>query len=157
MEKNAIVNSQTNIFQNAVSATPDVSSGYCKGLQAMKGNSSVLKVADSRRLQGSVDIDECTKRLYPQEARWDYVIGYGDRAYFVEVHPANTSNVTEMVNKANWLEKWLRNKAPELEKLRVDILYWVPSGKVAILRNSPQYRKLALHKLVLTKTPFEIK
>lgn len=43
MEKNAIVNSQTNIFQNAVSATPDVSSEYCKGLQAMKGNSSVLK------------------------------------------------------------------------------------------------------------------
>lgn len=63
-----------NVFQKAVLATPEVSSGYCNGLQAMKGNSSMLKVSDTRKLQGSVDIDDCTKSLYPHDARWDYAI-----------------------------------------------------------------------------------
>lgn len=145
-----------NVFQKAVLATPEVSSGYCKGLQAMKGNSPMLKVSDTRKLQGSVDIDDCTKSLYPQAARWDYAIGYNDKAYFAEVHPANTSNVIEMINKANWLEAWLKNKATDLAKIREDNLFWIPSGKVAILKNSRQYRQLALHKLTLTKLPFEL-
>lgn len=38
------------VFQKAVMATSDVSSGYCKGLQAMKGNSSMLKVSDTRHI-----------------------------------------------------------------------------------------------------------
>lgn len=145
-----------NVFHKAVLSTPDVSSGYCKGLQAMKSNSSMLKVSDTRKLQGSVDIDDCTKNMCPQDARWDYAIGYNDKAYFVEVHPANTSNVIEMINKANWLEAWLKNKATDLAKIREDNLFWIPSGKVAILKNSKQYRQLALHKLTLTKVPFEL-
>lgn len=146
-----------NVFHKAVLATPEVSSGYCKGLQAMKGNSSMLKVSDTRKLQGSVDIDDCTKNLYPHDARWDYAVGYNDKAYFVEMHPANTSNVVEMINKAKWLESWLKNKAVDLGKIRENNLYWVPSGKVAILKNSKQYRQLSLHKLVLVSNPFMLK
>lgn len=151
------IKTKVNVFQQAVLATPDVSSGYCKGLQAMKSKSSVLKVSDTRKLQGSVDIDDNTKNLYPQDARWDYAVGYNDKAYFVEVHPANTSNVVEMINKAKWLESWLKNKAVDLGKIREDKLYWIPSGKIAILKGSSQYRQLALHKLALTTVPFEIK
>lgn len=141
------IKTKVNVFQKAVLVTSDVSFGYCKGLQAMKSNSSMLKASDTRKLQGSVDIDDCTKNLYPHDARWDYAIGYNDKAYFVEVHPANTSNIVEMMNKAKWLETWLKNKALELGKIREDKFYWIPSGKVAILKSSSQYRQLALHKL----------
>lgn len=154
---NMKIKTNLNVFHKAVLATPEVSSGYCKGLQAMKGNSSILKVSDTRELQGSVDIDDCTKNLYPHAARWDYAIGYNDKAYFVEVHPANTSNVVEMINKAKWLEAWLKEKATELAKIREGNLYWIPSGKVAILKNSKQYRQLALHKLVLVSNSFILK
>lgn len=151
------VTSRENVFQAAVLATPDVASGYCKGLQAMKGNSSMLRVSDNRCLMGSVDIDDSTKNLYPHDARWDYAVGYKDKAYFVEVHPANTSNVVEMLHKVNWLETWLKEKATELANIREGNFYWVPSGRVAILKSSPQYRKLALHKLVLVSNPFMLK
>lgn len=63
----------------------------------------------------------------------------------------------EMINKANWLESWLKEKATELANIREDNLYWIPSGKVAILKNSKQYRQLALHKLVLVSNPFMLK
>ena len=158
-EKNetTLEGSQMNRFQIAVLATSDISLGYSKGLQAMKGNSSMLKVSDNRSLQGSVDIDACTKALYPNASRWDYAVGYKDRAYLVEVHPANTSNVVEMINKAKWLEGWLKDKAVEIAKIRMNNLYWIPSGKVALLKTSPQYRRLALHRLVLTSNPLMIK
>lgn len=149
--------SQMNRFQIAVLATSDISLGYSKGLQAMKGNSSMLKVADNRSLQGSVDIDACTKALYPNGARWDYAVGYKDKAYLIEVHPANTSNVAEMVNKAKWLENWLKKETVEIAKIRMNNLYWIPSGKVALLKTSPQYRRLALHRLVLASNPLIIK
>lgn len=148
---------ETNVFKEAVLATADVSSGYRSGLQAMKANSSLLKATDTRKLQGSVNIDDCTKTLYPDKSRWDYAVGYENRAYFVEVHPANTSNIAEMVNKAAWLKKWLKSRAPEIDKIRMDVLYWIPTGKVSILTNSPKYRQLARHKISLTRTPFEIK
>lgn len=150
-------NVQQNVFKAAVEATPDITFGYCNGLQAFKSNSSLLKVANTRKLLGSVDIDDATKNLYPQDARWDYAVGYEDNAYFVEVHPANTSNVAEMAKKAKWLETWLKDKAGELAKIRDGNLLWIPSGKVAILKSSPQYRSLAQHKLVLTTNPFTMK
>lgn len=89
--------------------------------------SAKVKAEDGRKLQGSVDIDACTKGKYPNDARWDYAIGYDGKAMFVEVHPANTSNVREM------------------------------ESKVAILKNSPQYRRLAKHHLQITKVPFILK
>lgn len=155
-KRNSVTNAEeANKFEDAVLATPDISSGYCKGLQALKSNSSLLQIPDTRRLQGSVDIDENTRPLYPESSRWDYAVGYEDKAYFMEVHPASTSNVVEIINKAIWLEKWLKNRAPELGKIRVSQLCWIPSGKVAISKTSTQYRNLALHKIALTKTPFE--
>lgn len=45
--------------------------------------------------------------LYPNASRWDYAIGYDQKAWFVEVHPANTSNVKEMLKKVEWLESRL--------------------------------------------------
>lgn len=88
-------------FEKAVKATDDIALGFCSGLQALGSNSVVIKVQNNRSLNGSVDIDTTTSSLYPQDARWDYTVGYDNRAYFVEVHPANTSNVKEMIHKKN--------------------------------------------------------
>lgn len=131
-------------FKEAVEKTSDIKAGYRIGLQALGVNKSHVAATDPRKIDGSVDIDKCTRMLYPNSARWDYAIGYDGKAYFLEIHPANTSNVEEMIKKAKWLNEWLNDKAPSLKSLAANNdYYWVPSGKVCILKNSPQYRKLS--------------
>lgn len=71
---------------------------------------------------------------------------------FVEVHPANTSNVDEVVKKKKWLDVWLKTNALDLKAMMAGTgYYWIASGKVAILPNSPQAREIAKNKLVLCK------
>lgn len=49
-------------FQQAVENTPEVSNAYKPGLQALKkGETSKIIVADSKKLDGSVDIDSALK------------------------------------------------------------------------------------------------
>ncbi len=147
-----------NVFQSAVYCIADLKDGYRKGLQALKGNSAKVSASNRQELLGSVDIDECTKKRYPNASRWDYVIGYARKAWFVEVHPANTSNVQEMLKKVLWLEGWLQKEGRPLATIRNDSLhYWIPSGKMCILKTSPQYRSLAKYKLQITNCPFVLK
>lgn len=137
-------------FREAVEKTSDIKNGFCCGLQALGGNAKQITALDTRMLSGSVDIDKCTKKLYPNAARWDYVIGYNERAYFLEIHPANTSNVKDMMRKAAWLNGWLNDKAPSLKALQANnAYYWIASGKHCILPHSPQYRKLSQSKVKL--------
>lgn len=137
-------------FKEVVEATPEISKGYCNGLQALKGYAAKVVADDPLKLNGSVDIDACTLELYPEEPRWDYVIGYDGKAYFLEVHSANTSDVKKIILKAEWLKQWLQRKAPALKTIAANVpFYWVPSGKYAIQTNSPQYRKLAQSKILL--------
>lgn len=136
----------SNVFEMAVDSTPDVRGHYMKGLTALKGNHrNRVKAKDTRELDGSVDIDAATAPVYPQEHRWDYAIGYAGKAHFVEVHPATTSEMETVLKKKAWQEKWLREKAPEIEKLKADHPYhWIASGRTAILQTSSQYKRLAL-------------
>lgn len=137
-------------FENAVTNTPDIACGYRKGIQAFGANSSYVQVDDTRKLEGSVDIDECTKDIYPNDSRWDYALGYDEKAYFIEVHPASTSDVTTVIAKAKWLNGWLKRNAKDLEALWAsDNLYWVASGKIKILPKSRQYRMLMQSKILL--------
>lgn len=105
-------------FELAVTNTPDIAGGYKNGLQAFGRNSSFVEVDDIKKLEGSVDIDECTKELYPDEPRWDYALGYDGKAYFIEVHPASTSDVKTVIEKAKWLDGLLNAKAKELKALK---------------------------------------
>lgn len=140
-----------NVFEEAVKAIPQISQSYCTGLRAMGKDASRVCAADTKIFTGSVDIDRATKKLYPEDARWDFAIGYGAAAYFVEVHPASTSNVSEVINKANWLRLWLREAGNPLRGLWADgVLHWVASGKVAIAKTSPQYRRLSVAGVRLT-------
>ena len=147
-----------NAFKSAVESTPDLKDGYRQGLRAMGNNSVKVSVPERDGLMGSCDIDGCTKDLYPEAARWDYVIGYKQKAWFVEVHPASTSNVDDMVKKVQWLEQWLKTKGQKLAAIRVNKThYWIPSGKVRITKTSRQYHALAKHGIQITSVPFVMK
>lgn len=137
-------------FRQAVEDTPEIRTGYCNGLQALGANARLVAAEDTRKLEGSVDIDACVHDLYPNGARWDYAVGYEGKAYFLEIHPASTSNVKEMMKKAEWLTGWLNEKAPALKAMAAGkVYYWLASGKQSILSNSPQYRKLSQSRIRL--------
>ena len=96
---------------------------------------------DTRKIEGSADIDTCLVSRYPSANRWDYAIGYDGRCYFVEVHPASTSEVTAVIAKKNWLVRWLdHQQSPLLE--RKHSFHWVATGKVAIRKGSRQHNQL---------------
>ena len=145
--------SESTTFKSIVQAIPAIAGAYREGLQALESqDAGKVKPQNPRKLSGSVYLDKCLKTTNPHDARWDYVIGYREKAYFVEVHPANTSNVDEVVKKKKWLEVWLKTNALDLKAMMAGTgYYWIASGKVAILPNSPQARKIAKNKLVLCK------
>lgn len=150
MSKNKIIKKPLipiNAFRKAIEETPDVANGYCSGLQALENvdkNAVILK--DNRKVDGSLNIDKETKCLYPNDPRWDYAIGYDDKVFFVEVHPANTSNISEMARKKEWLKKWLKSKAPLLDTLpsgRPQFLWAATESGVHISKQASYMRKLA--------------
>ena len=145
--------SDSTTFKSIVQAIPAIAGAYREGLQALESKGAgKVKPQNPRKLSGSVYLDKCLKTTNPHDARWDYVIGYSEKAYFVEVHPANTSNVDEVVKKKKWLDVWLKTNALDLKAMMAGTsYYWIASGKVAILPNSPQARKIAKNKLVLCK------
>lgn len=136
-------------FRQAVANTPDIANAYYPGLQAIpSGDSARMSCSNSRKVAGSICLDEAVKKLYPNASRWDYGIGLeenqnSDRVIWVEVHPASTHNVKELVSKLNWLKNWLENSAPQIKALGRSHFHWIASGKIAILKNSPQARSLA--------------
>ncbi len=135
-------------FIEAVKSCDEIKDALRPGLTALKANSKVVNAVNTKLIDGSVDIDEAVKTIRPNESRWDYVVGYADEAYFIEVHPANTSNVEEMVKKVRWLKNWLATTAPDLKALhKKEVYYWVPSGNVKILKGSVQDRKIAANHL----------
>ena len=52
-------------FADAVQGTPEIAECLKKGLQALGANSNKIKVRVTRDLKGSVDIDSCLAKLYP--------------------------------------------------------------------------------------------
>jgi len=130
-----------NNFKEAVESTPEVASGYCVGLRALGKNSVCVKVADSHCLEGSLDIDSEVKNLYANQNRWDYSVGYSGKAYFIEVHPASSSDVRVVLAKLAWLKQWLIQKAPALNNMKSPKpFYWVQTKSCGILKTSAQYR-----------------
>jgi hypothetical protein len=135
---------QTLTFKQAVEATPDITNGYQIGLSALGQYSNKINVKDTRLLNGSVDIDTCTTRKYPNANRWDYALAYSQKVYFVEVHSANTSQVSTVLRKLQWLKDWLNSDAPEINKLKAQQpYYWIMSNNNQILRGSSQARQIS--------------
>jgi len=135
-------------FKEAVEATSDIATCYKSGLTALGNHSKRIKAADTLQLQGSVNIDECTKAIYPTTNekstghRWDYAIAYKSEVYFIEIHSAKTDEVKTMINKLEWLKNWLHSKAPEINKLKAkqNAFVWIQSKNFQLLPSSPQYK-----------------
>ncbi len=142
-----------NSFEKAVAAVPDVAGGYCQGLAALGSDSRYVTVGNTRNIDGSVDIDTCTKTLYPDANRWDYAISYAGKAYFMEIHPATGGMVKEMEAKLAWLKLWLKQKAKPLEAYPAGSprFSWVHSGKCGLSKTSTEYRRAALMGLIPRK------
>lgn len=127
-------------FEAAVKATANVASGYKRGLQALEKDHSQKIKADTKKIEGSLFIDECLKKI-DNGNRWDYAIGYKGEVYFVEVHSANTSEVSTVLKKLAWLKVWLNNGGTAINSIKAkDCYHWIQSGKFNILKQSRQYR-----------------
>jgi len=141
---------QKNPFQSAINRTAQISLCYQNGLQAL-AHDHRQKINLAEPAQGSVDIDGCVVALYPNDNRWDYVFGYKGRAYFVEVHPANSSEVSVVIAKLAWLKQWLVAHAPDLNAIIAeDAFHWLQSSGFNIPPASRYYR-LAEQKRIMPK------
>jgi len=130
-------------FEQIVKETAEITHGYQIGLKAFGQHSKKILLNDNRACEGSVDIDTCTQAIYPESHRWDYCFSYKNEIYFVEVHSADTGEVSTVENKLRWLKNWLQQKAPEINKRKAkNAFYWIQSNGFHIKPNSPQFRRL---------------
>ena len=147
--------SQPATFRDAVADAPSpVNQAYRHGKQALEGrHRKLVTCSDTQRLTGSIDLDATLAQEpeYVNQSRWDYGIGYRprmgtERAVWVEVHTATTTEVSAVIKKLEWLRAWLRAEAEQLNRLTSDVgqdsFVWIASNGDHILRNSPQFRKL---------------
>ena len=131
-------------FVNAIESIPELAECLKAGLQALGANRSKVAVRSTRELVGSVDIDTCLKKYYPTESRWDYVFGYKNHIYYMEIHPASsTGEIGKVVAKLAWLKQWHRHSAPCLENLEhCSTYHWIPSGRTASSVKRGRYRQI---------------
>jgi hypothetical protein len=139
-----------NAFQKAVSDTPDLGKhAYHAGLKALTAAHRKRIQQGEARILGSINLDGALCQRYPNEPRWDYGIGIqkGNKPYaiWVEVHPANTSNVSEVLLKLRWLKGWLSGQATQLHALTPPqrAYHWIATDGVHITPNSQEARQLA--------------
>lgn len=139
-----------NQFKTAVASTPQIKTAYRSGLQALGQYSKHIQLSNKADCDGSVDIDTSVKNAHPQANRWDFCLSYKAEAFFVEVHPAHTGEVNTVIKKLNWLKQWLREHAPEIDRMKSKSkhpYYWIQSNGFHILPGSPQFRQAIQHKI----------
>ena len=130
-------------FEEAVRRVPELAACLKNGLQALGSNSKKVKVTFTPKLEGSVNIDDCLKKRYPEAHRWDYVFGYNGWLYYVEVHPSRLSEVKSVIAKFEWLRQWRRTAAQSLENLKGSSSYhWVSSGTTTTILPGSRQRKM---------------
>ena len=144
-------------FRRAVKAAPaPVEGAWRPELEALEQHHQrKVSRADGSQLTGSIDLDTALQPVhrYTNAPRWDYGVGYkprsgGERAIWIEVHRAVTSEVASVLRKRNWLRGWLAREANELRRMtdRGDAgerYIWIAAGRINIPRNSPQARRLS--------------
>ena len=135
-------------FRKAVKACPDLT--LRDGLQAVSpANRERIRPKDTRSVTGSVDIDEDLRELLPTDNRWDYAVGYRgnenrEKAFFIEVHSAEPSEIRCVVRKAQSLKAWAERNAPDLWNMTVPReIHWVASGRCDLRLNDSYRRRLA--------------
>ena len=129
----------------------NLNSFFQNGLKAIKrSDRSKIRVLNNSILVGSLDIDKSFKNLYPQSNRWDYlvIVNNNIEGYFIEIHPAFTSEVNVMLRKRDWLKINIINSYFKNINTKKYKIIWVSSGKTKILKNSREYKKLVKENLI---------
>ncbi len=136
-------------FKEAVEATPHLQDAWKAGLGALRSiDRPHIKAADTRQLQGSVDVDTALQPFEPNSHRWDFAIAYQhtNRAqefiYWVETHTGSDKEIAVVFRKMAWLNNWFQGDGKELAKFEREIV-WVPSGATSFTHGSTQVKKLA--------------
>lgn len=143
-------------FKSAVKETPDIADSYKAGIGAIKGSDrDKIKFTDNRLVGGSVEIDEEYHRKHPQDKsnRWDYVISYNKKTLYIEIHPVSPGEAKVVINKLEWLKKWLKESAPKLDKIdkHNPAYYWVATkAGFNLLKTSKEYKAIRLKKIEVT-------
>jgi hypothetical protein len=105
-----------------------------------------IKRRSTTRFSESVDFDQALGTGGGKQ--FDYLLftaENGDRIYLVEVHPAHTGNVNEVIEKRRASLEWLSQNEPALHAVAKDeVLWWISTASVRITPNSPQARRLSL-------------
>ena len=137
-------------FADAVRGTPEIAECLKAGIQALGSHRHKVKVNATRSLTGSVDIDTCLARRYPNAQRWDYAFGYKDRVYYIEVHQGRAGETENVIAKLDWLRQWRGRSAKSFEGLESQSTYhWISTGRIdtAFAKNN-RYRRLLYQKRI---------
>ena len=130
---------------------PKLKDYCCQGLGAFLPADKIhIRVPNTKQIYCSIALDEAALKDMPDENRWDYVLDYNGEVFFIEIHPASTSEIKTMIKKLDGLFKWLRIINANILSLppKNRVFYWVSSGKNRILPSSSQAKQLALKKIV---------
>ena len=121
-------------FQRAVEATQTVAHAFCAGIQALEDRHKKM-LEDKNLATGSLALDRALQevKLFPNDNRWDYGIGLrtpknAERVLWLEPHHAGSGETETVIKKLIWLKGWLRDEAPELDKLHKTFV-WIVSSK----------------------------
>ncbi|WP_456326827.1 hypothetical protein [Palaeococcus sp. (in: euryarchaeotes)] len=113
------------------------------GLQALTQQyRRKIRARDSRKINGSIFLEECVN------GRWDYIIGYNDKTFFVEIHPVKTSEVENVLDKLFWLRRWKEN-TPFKDDSN---FFWLSTNGVGILKRSSYWKKVHKQGLRIKRT-----
>ena len=78
---------------------------YKAGLGAIKGSErKFIKVPLPALIGCSVQLDAAAESKFPEANRWDYAIEYDGRIFFLEVHPASTSEIECVIKKVDFVK-----------------------------------------------------
>jgi hypothetical protein len=137
-------------FRQAVDGTRDLEGAWRAGLGAVhERDRNRLRTEQTRRLSGSVDVESALTPRYRDERQWDYAVGFrptntkAEVVYWLEVHPANEGEVRVVLEKLEFLRRWLRENGPKLNAMPKAFI-WISSGRTSFTRTSPQQKRLSL-------------
>ena len=93
----------------------------------------------SKRIEYSINIDDCCKEMEPQSNRWDYVLACNDECFFIEAHPAESpKHIREVYEKF----MWIKNKLAECGYLGKKLtFYWLATGEIDLRSKNPRSKR----------------
>jgi hypothetical protein len=102
-----------------------------QGIQAIPSQNR-RHISESMRSEflDSLDLDEASRQRYPEDARWDYLLGHARSSQIVavETHSAETSQVSRVIQKRTASLGHLQDQLSE--GCNVAAWYWAASGRI---------------------------